>query len=342
MKVVVCGDADRQAWDAFVNEAPHASFYHRFAWRDVNEGILGHRAYYLAAMDGDRFAGILPFVHMKSRLFGSLACSMPFVNYGGPCAADPAVERLLVDEATRICDRERVRYLEIRSRHHLGPDLPSSQHKVSMTIDLAQDPEVLWKHFKSDHRQAIRRGYKHGLTARVGRGELLEPFYEVLSESWRNLGTPLYQKAFFGEIVKRFPDDVRLTVVFAGDEPAAAAFDGCHRDIVEGMWLGAKAKFRQQLAGYVLYWELLKHACETGYRRFHLGRSTAESTGETFKKKWNATATQLHWHYVLRTQREIPQLNVQNQRYQLAINAWRRLPVGLTRVIGPYIARSIP
>jgi lipid II:glycine glycyltransferase (peptidoglycan interpeptide bridge formation enzyme) len=108
------------------------------------------------------------------------------------------------------------------------------------------------------------------------------------------------------------------------------------------MWLGTRAQYRRQLVGYVLYWELIKDACEQGHHIFHLGRSTADSGSEQFKKKWNATATQLFWHYLLRTRSEIPQLNVNNRKYQMAISAWRRMPVGLTQRIGPLIARSIP
>jgi lipid II:glycine glycyltransferase (peptidoglycan interpeptide bridge formation enzyme) len=112
--------------------------------------------------------------------------------------------------------------------------------------------------------------------------------------------------------------------------------------VVEGMWLGMRAEFRKQMVGYVLYWELIKDACQRGYTRFHLGRSTAQSGGEQFKKKWNADAVQLYWQYILRTRDEIPALNVSNPRYQLAIKTWQKLPVPVTQVLGPFIARSIP
>jgi hypothetical protein len=75
---------------------------------------------------------------------------------------------------------------------------------------------------------------------------------------------------------------------------------------------------------------------------FHLGRSTADSGAEQFKRKWNAHPTQLYWHYVLRTRQDIPQLNVKNPTFKMAIAAWRKLPVGLTRRLGPFIARAIP
>ena len=51
---------------------------------------------------------------------------------------------------------------------------------------------------------------------------------------------------------------------------------------------------------------------------------------------------QLYWQYVLRTRTEIPALNPGNPKYQLAIKAWQRLPVGVTKVLGPFISRNIP
>src|SRR5690606_32416541 len=103
-----------------------------------------------------------------------------------------------------------------------------------------------------------------------------------------------------------------------------------------------RSTYRQQLVGYVLYWELIKDACEQGYRIFHLGRSSRDSGGEQFKRKWNAELVPLYWHYVLRTRTAIPSLNPSNPKYRLAINAWRKLPVPMTRTLGPFIARSIP
>jgi lipid II:glycine glycyltransferase (peptidoglycan interpeptide bridge formation enzyme) len=143
-------------------------------------------------------------------------------------------------------------------------------------------------------------------------------------------------------VARTFPDITRLCVVYAGQEPAAASLDMLAGETAEGLWLGSRAKFRRQYAGYVLYWELIKNACERGLKKFHLGRSKAQSGAEVFKKKWNAYPIQLYWQYVLRTRREIPQLNVDNPKYQLAIRAWQKLPVPVTQVIGPLIARSIP
>jgi hypothetical protein len=51
---------------------------------------------------------------------------------------------------------------------------------------------------------------------------------------------------------------------------------------------------------------------------------------------------QLHWHYWLASGGELPQLNPNNPKYRLAISVWQRLPVWLTKLMGPPIVRNLP
>ena len=222
---------------------------------------------------------------------------MPFVNYGGPCADDGATSSgCLLDEASQIVRDGAAN----TSRSDPGNRWRSNCHLRAQSEPdrrAGPDPEILFKAFKTGHRQDIRRALKNGLTARFGGADLLDDFLHVLAESWHELGSPFYAKDYFERILDAFPDSVRICVVYIGDEPVGAAFDGLHGDTVEGMWLGIKNAYRRLLVGYALYWELIKNACENGLHSFHLGRSTADSNAETFKKKWNATVTPLHWSY---------------------------------------------
>jgi FemAB-related protein (PEP-CTERM system-associated) len=342
MQIIRCTSSHDRQWNEYVHSTSRASFYHRAEWRGINERCLGLKSCYLGAFDGERLVGVLPMLHLKSLLIGNLACSMPFVNYGGPAGDSDEIEQRLLEEAERVSDEWGVEYLEIRSQRHLGDRYPCSDHKVSMTIALNADPEAVMGRFKRDQRSEIRRAAKRGFVTKFG-NELVDDFYEVLAESWRELGTPIFTVEYLRAVIAAFPNNTRVCVVY--DErgrAAAGAFDAVHNGIVEGMWLGMRSEYRQQLVGYVLYWELIKSACEIGAKSYHLGRSTKDSGGELFKKKWNAETLQLYWHYVLRTRTEIPSLNPSNPRYKLAIRTWQRLPVALTKVLGPMIARNIP
>jgi FemAB-related protein (PEP-CTERM system-associated) len=342
IEIVRCNSSHDEEWNQFVHACPGASFYHRAEWRAINEECFKHETVYLGAFTGGRMVGVFPMVRVKSLLFGNIACSMPFVNYGGPCGESDAIEQRLLHAGRAVADEWRADYLEIRSQRAFGEEYPCSDHKVSMTVDLDADPEVLHSRFKREHRKEIRRAYANGFVTKFG-NDLVDDFYEVISDGWRELGTPIYKASYFKAVLRALPQSTRLCVVYAPDgRPAAGALDGLHRDVVEGMWLGIRGEYRRQLVGYVLYWELLKDACQQGFRRFHLGRSSKDSGGEQFKKKWNAGTLQLYWHYVLRTRTTIPDLNPSSAKYQLAIKTWRRLPVRMTQVLGPSIARCIP
>lgn len=92
----------------------------------------------------------------------------------------------------------------------------------------------------------------------------------------------------------------------------------------------------------LLYWSVLKFSCETGYRFFDFGRSTLGEGTYQFKKQWGAQSIQLYWHYWLREYGKLPELNPKNPKYQLAIRVWKKLPVSVTRILGPHIAKNLP
>jgi hypothetical protein len=92
----------------------------------------------------------------------------------------------------------------------------------------------------------------------------------------------------------------------------------------------------------LLYWTALKHACDTGYRMFDFGRSSPNAGTYRFKEQWGAKPVPLYWHYWMRNGVRLPELNPANPKYRWAIDAWKHLPVSLTKLIGPPIVRNIP
>lgn len=338
----VATDLDAQAWDRYLSSAAAGSFYHRFGWRKILQESLGHEAIYLVAEDGGRIAGVLPLVLVSSRLFGRILCSMPFLNYGGPCADTPAIAKALIDDAIRRADGLAVDYLELRCAAPFDVPLPVSHRKVSLTLALDADPDRLWNGFSAKHRKNIRRAYKNGLSVQAGGIELLDRFYPVLERSWRDLGTPFYRRDYFRCVLERFPESTRIYLCNHGERAVAVALVGFHGGTAEGLWQGGLPEARPLDANYVLYWEMIRDVCTRGCAEFHLGRSTAESGSEWFKSRWNAEARQLWWYFHRPGGGPMPALNVDNPRYRLAIALWRRLPLWMVRRLGPGIARGIP
>jgi len=344
MQIKHLDNSNIHQWENYVNAHPDATFYHRHEWKEVMEESFGLKTYYLLAGDKNTVLGILPFVHLKSFLFGSIFCSMPFLNFGGICADNEKAEKALLSEASKIVKTSGGDYLELRHKKRSSADIPVKTNKVSMTLKLDQDTDVLWNNFKTKHRTNIRRACKNGLKIRVGNKDLLNEFYDIISIGWRDLGTPLYQKSFFENILDVFEESIEIYLVYYEGKAIATAFNFLFRNTVDGMWTYSLKEFSKLQTNYFLYWEMIKRACEKGYKLYNLGRSTS-GTGATFyKKKWNAVTRQLYWEYILNESigNKLPELNVDNPKYQPAINTWRKMPVWFTKIIGPYIAKNIP
>jgi FemAB-related protein (PEP-CTERM system-associated) len=342
ISVTPVGNEARAEWDAFV-AANGGSLYHLFDWKDINERTLGHPCEYLAARGASgAIEGILPLVFVKSRLFGRILCSMPFMNYGGPVTNSPAAAAALTATATQRAQSLGADYLELRCPAALETTMPVSLRKVSMTVPLLPDPEALFNSFSQKHRKNIRRAQKNELTVRKGGIDLLDDFFHILELSWRSLGTPMYSKGYFKRLLETFPDNTAVFTCTWKGAPVAVALTGHYNGVVEGMWAGARQELRHLDANYVLYWEMLRDACQCGHKLFHLGRSTSQSGAEQFKSKWNAETHQLYWYFHRPDGGPMPQLNVDNPKYQLAIAAWRKMPLWATRLVGPPVARLIP
>jgi FemAB-related protein (PEP-CTERM system-associated) len=334
----------RDKWQEWVTSNPLATFYHRIEWKDVIEASFKHKTFYLLAMEKGQIEGVLPLVRIHSMLFGKIFCSMPFLNFGGICAKSPEAYQCLIDACQELLTNNKSDYVEFRHLHPSPIKLKRKGHKVSMTIELDPDPDVLWNNFKSKHRTNIRRAQKNGLEIVRGGGENLEEFYKIICIGWRDLGTPIYKIEFFKNILNAFDNSVEIYLVKYQGKTIATAFNGLFRDTVEGMWTFAVREHAKLQTNYFLYWEMIKDACIRGYKLYHLGRSTNNSGATFFKSKWNAKIHQLYWEYILNEGRcsDLPELNVDNPKYKFAINAWRRLPVGVSQRIGPFLSKSLP
>jgi FemAB-related protein (PEP-CTERM system-associated) len=334
---------DRQRWTEFVKRAPDATQYHQIAWKDVIEKSFKQRAYYwMASNDAGEVTGVLPAVRLKSVFFGDYIVSLPYFTYGGPCAVDSASHSALVATAIETAKAEGVAHIEFRCQQPQDMGLVTKTSKVSMRLDLPGDSEVLWKSFTSKLRSQIQRPLREGMRVALGKLDLLDDFYQVFSINMRDLGTPVYPKRFFENMLQTFPETTSICAVYAGAKPVAAGFLIGFNEMLEIPWASSLRDYNRYSPNMILYWTVLKFACEHGYRVFDFGRSTPDEGTYRFKAQWGARPIPLYWHYWMERGNELPELNPHNPRYAMAIWLWKRLPVSLTKWIGPSIVKNLP
>jgi FemAB-related protein (PEP-CTERM system-associated) len=158
----------------------------------------------------------------------------------------------------------------------------------------------------------------------------------------RDLGTPVYPKRFFRAILDRFPDCTWIVTIYGQGGPMASGFLASFKDRVEIPWGASLHKFNALSPNMLLYWSCLEFACSQGFRVFDFGRSTVGEGTYRFKEQWGAEPSPMNWHYWMADAGTLPEINPRNPKYRLAIAMWKKLPVPLTKLLGPSIVRNIP
>jgi FemAB-related protein (PEP-CTERM system-associated) len=337
------GHADRGAWNAYTESSAASEIYHLYDWRDIFESVFRNDTHYLIARDADgSVRGLLPLVHLNSRLFGSFLVSMPCYNYCGILADTSEVAKLLSQAAADLAEEIGADHVELRHRDQVELDLPFRDDKVSMQLELPEDVDDLWASFSSKLRAQIRRPMKEGAVCVAGGAELVDDFYEVFSRNMRDLGTPVFPKDLFQRMCKQFPAATRIFVVKLENRNVAAGITLGYRESLEIPSASSLREFNRYSVNMLLYWSVLKHAVEHGYDRFDFGRSARDSGPFRFKAQWGAKPQPLHWHYCLLSDQELPRLNPDNPKFHLATRLWRRLPLVVANRLGPRIVRHLP
>lgn len=337
---------DAQAWDAFVENSPAATFCHLSGWGRVIERVWNHEPHHLLAETRGEIRGVLPLFHVKSRLFGSMLVSSPNAVYGGVAADSTEIGEALLTEAKQLAGRLQVDYLELRDTEKTGLGKDTDLHRKDLYFTFAHpistDEEALMKTLPRDIRTMIRKGAKNGLAAELGREALLDEFYEVYATSLRNLGTPVFPKRLFAAFLREFPNSSDILMIRQGDKVAGSVFSFYFRDTVMPYYAGAYAEFYRAGINNYMYWELMRSAAARGFTRFDFGRSKIGTGAYDFKRGWGMEAKALPYQFYLVRAQEMPNLNPTNPKFELMIKVWKQLPLGITKMVGPMIVKNLP
>jgi predicted N-acyltransferase len=149
-------------------------------------------------------------------------------------------------------------------------------------------------------------------------------------------------RRFFQAVVAAFPEHLRIYRAIRYGRTIASKMLLVDNGTCYFVW---SASIREELCHapvHAMNWKAIEDACRDGCTLVDFGRSTAESSHQEFKKYWGGGSETLPWTYQLLAEGAVPALNKENRSFSLAIAAWKRLPLSVSRILGPPIARCLP
>lgn len=335
---------DESRWDNFVRSTAGGTFYHLAGWRKIFEEQLGCQCHYLLCESGGEIQAVLPLAQVKSWLFGNALISLPFLVYGGPVSASREAAAAVVARACEVAQELGVDHLELRNLEAGetiadGPGWSRSDVHVTFRKEISADSDLNMKSIPRKQRAMIRKGLKAGLRYEID--DDAARLHPVLLECKRNLGTPFFGRRYLDAIKQTFGDNAEILTVLHDQQVVCSVMSFRFGDEILPYYGGGGDLARKYHGNDFMYWCVMERACETGIRQFDFGRSMAGSGAYRFKKHWGFEPEPMGYRNFLIRADSPPNLNAANPKFQLAIKAWKRLPLGLAGMLGPAIARRL-
>ncbi len=294
MDVSIASDSDQCIWDNIVFSSKEGTLFHSWKWLKImekfNKKVVFSRTYKgvlypLTVWDGDELVGIFPIFFYHTPFF-NMACSPPFSvenYYLGP---------VIKHDSQMKEHRRYMRFFEFQKavdgflKNTLKPSYISvhtspgfldprpyiwSGYEVrpefTNIINLLQGEKTVWGNFNQGVKKSVTKLEKGGITIDDGTKGDLEVVFGLLSQRDR-IHT---SKEFLFEIYDNFsPENVRFITAKKDGVTVTGLLAMVYKKNVS-IWTGSP---RITIGGispnYILYWELIKWACERAFSTFEI------------------------------------------------------------------------
>ncbi|MFD1950603.1 FemAB family XrtA/PEP-CTERM system-associated protein [Sphingomonas arantia] len=325
--------------DDYARQHADGTPFHLSAWNLAVCAGCKQTPHLLAVYRAETLVGILPLTEVHSALFGRALAATGFAVAGGILADDDTAAQTLADAAVALAARSSCPSVELR-----GGWLPAAWHRddttyVGFTRPIAADDAAELLAIPRKQRAEVRRALGNDMTVTTGRDAAERAdHHSVYAASVHNLGTPVFPAKLFGSVLDRFGDDADILTVRHEGRPIASVLSLYHRGTVMPYWGGGTTEARSMRANDLMYYALMGHARARGCTRFDFGRSKVGTGAAAFKRNWGFDPQPLSYAVHGDTPREI---NPLDPKYQAKIALWKKLPLPVANLIGPWIARGL-
>lgn len=342
LRIVDLSDAgERARLGAWVHDHAEATPFHLPAWSVAVARGCRQKSHYLVAERGNGdIAGVLPLTEMHSPLFGRALVSAGFGVGGGVLADNAAAVRELAEAAWALAGRLSCPSVELRGGALPGPDwYVDDTTYLGFVRDLAENDEAELLAIPRKQRAEVRRSFGNELE--IVTGDAAATHYALYAESVRNLGTPVFPRTLFSEVLNEFGEAADVLTVRHRGVSVSSVLSLYWKGVVYPYWGGGGDAARALRANDAMYFGLMRHARERGCTRFDFGRSKAVTGAAAFKKNWGFEPEPLTYFSRTADGTAPRKVNPLDPKYSLQVKLWKQLPLWAANRIGPWIAQGL-
>jgi FemAB-related protein (PEP-CTERM system-associated) len=333
-----------------IEQRAQNSIYYRQAWLNLIAKNYGYSVIQLTTIDAaGQITGFLPLCFIESPLTGRRLVALPFSDYCPLLATDETSVDDLIDQAIRLAQEKRVKYLELRTGSNEAlarrSDLIAGNLYVRWLLPLATNPDAVWSGLRKPVQKRIKKSRREGVQIRMTQNrEDVARYYRLhlLTRSKKH-GMPVQSRRFFFGLWDAFAASGALQLLLAEHQGIiiAGAFLLASGTTVNILYSASDEDYLSLAPNNLLFWTAISWACRQGYQTFDLGRTACDNEGlMEFKRRWGATMEPLPYYYY-------PQMaglaatSEQSWKFRLLSACWKRLPLQLTGPVGGYFYKHL-
>jgi FemAB-related protein (PEP-CTERM system-associated) len=327
-------------WLAYLQTDPAADICHHHAWGSIFAGTFGLKSLLLLHRSAGKIDGGVPLIVFDQPLTGKALISMPFLNYGGILGQSESVRNEIAAGCRQLLKIHGADYVELRhTGAGLGPNADSTrQNRITYRLDINRPADDIFKSLRKQLRTRLRRAHEQQLTHYQGR-ERLDDFYRLFAMAMKEHGTPVMPRRFFELVLTHLGDQAEMMIAYKDGRPVGGKLMLRFKDRATMTWGCYPDRYKHLLANYHLTWEVIRQSAQGPIHTIDFGRSEPGSGGHDYKSNWGPTEVPIFVDYLASNPAKIPNLKPENVKFKMAIAVWKRLPLGITKLIGPRLAR---
>jgi FemAB-related protein (PEP-CTERM system-associated) len=332
----------QNAWNAYVLAHQYGTPFHLIAWKDTIQEAFGYRPMYLVAVEGATIRGVLPLFLVNNFLMGKVLLSTPFAVYGGILADSAEVRELFARRLAQLGESLKVDYVELRNAYpEQNAGFTSVTNYVTFGQPIGADEPQLLEGIPRKTRRMVRRSLEASLETRQQQTDFAA-FEDLYSRNLQRLGTPAFPRRHFTALLRNFGKQADIREVVHQGRVIAAVMTLYFRDQVLPYYGASDPEFNALAPNNYMYFDLMRWGGNHGYTWFDFGRSKKISGSHDFKTHWGMVERDLPYEVLLVKRKTLPSLNPNDSKFEWPIKIWQRLPLWVTRSVGPRLLRLVP
>ena len=340
-----------KGWNEFIKGPNKAGVWYTLEWRDILKEEYGYKPFYLLAEDDGNVCGVLPLFQIKSIITGNRLVSLPFSYVCGPIATSDAALTLLIAEAERLVVELNCNYLELKMQKAIpeaviqNTGLLANEYYFTSVLTLAKDPKENWKRLDTRRtRWAVNKAIRSGVKIRT---EITEDdinvFHDLKVRTRKKHGSPAPSLGFFKRIMREFAPKglVKLWLAEYDERVISGLMFYSLKDMVMPAYIASDDRYNSYMPNNLLYWKAIEWGCTNGYRYFDFGRT--EPGNESllkFKSKWGTENHKIPYYYYP-MKPDLISMSRSSLKLNLITEFWKRMPVPLLKIFGPYLLKHV-